>query len=166
MNWYLDCWTKSFDYTGRASRNEFWHFMLYACAICLFVFTVGKILLVTAIHFFPSHAPMIISLANQTVSFFFFIHVFPIVSVQTRRLHDIGMSGWWQFITIIALISGITFQIAIQLAPKGAAMPGWLWIPLLLLATCYLFLLALNCKAGDKGPNRYGKSARGTPQGR
>ena len=165
MNWYLSCWTKSFDYKGRASRNEFWHFMLYACAICMIAYIAGGFLLAAAGRFLGTHARIITILISQLVSFVYFIHVFPVISVQTRRLHDIGKSGWWQAITIIALLSGITLQIALQLLPKGSAVPSWFCVPLLLLTACYVYLLALNCRKGDEGPNRYGAAARKTPDG-
>lgn len=160
MKWYLACWAKSFEYTGRASRNEFWHFILYGCAICLTVYVLVGFLLAAVSRFLPSHSRSVTLLASQFVSFVYFIHVFPIVSVQARRLHDIGKSGWWQLVTLLALFSGICLQIALQVKPASAGVPGWFWVPLLLLAACYLFLLVLNCKAGDKGTNRYGPPPR------
>ena len=33
----------------------------------------------------------------------------PTISVTTRRLHDIGRSGWWQFVPNVLLISALIF---------------------------------------------------------
>ena len=88
VNW------KSFD--GRASRSEFWYFGL---ASGLLAFIIG----------FVEVAAGIVDIENAgagILSFVFSLAVLvPSISVTTRRLHDRGMSGWWQlsYVTIIGI---------------------------------------------------------------
>jgi DNA-binding CsgD family transcriptional regulator len=78
------CLTKYADFNGRASRSEFWWFALF-------------ITLVSAALVYVS----------QNVSYIFQIAVLlPFLAAGTRRLHDIGKSGWWQLF-LLAPIAGL-----------------------------------------------------------
>lgn len=60
------CFSKYFDFSGRARRSEFWYFSLWSVIITLFTCGIG------------------------------FLAVFiPSIAVCVRRLHDTGRSGWW-----------------------------------------------------------------------
>lgn len=87
------CFGKYANFSGRASRSEFWWFYLFAVLMVWFASLVG----VTIDPVWGSDA--LSSLVNLAV----FI---PIISAGTRRLHDIGKSGWWQLImlTVIGII--------------------------------------------------------------
>ena len=74
------------DFNGRASRPEFWWFVL-ACFIVNVL--MGAI--------FRGWISSIISLALLV----------PSIAVGARRLHDIGKSGWLQLIAIIPIIGWI-----------------------------------------------------------
>jgi uncharacterized membrane protein YhaH (DUF805 family) len=76
------CFHKYADFSGRASRPEFWWFALFQVAA-----------LVVA-QFFGDWLYMLVALAL----------VLPGLAVGSRRLHDIGKSGWFQLIWLIPLI--------------------------------------------------------------
>jgi uncharacterized membrane protein YhaH (DUF805 family) len=65
------------QFTGRASRSEYWWFYL---------FTV----LATAV------ADRLSGTVGNIASLAFFL---PGLALMVRRLHDVGRSGWWFFIT-------------------------------------------------------------------
>lgn len=67
---------------GRASRSEFWWFML-----------IFHLLLLVCV-FLPLGAVLSILL------------MIPSVCVTARRLHDIGWSGWWQLFPWVCYIAG------------------------------------------------------------
>ena len=81
---------KAFDYESRASRSEYWWYQLSYLIITIIAEVVGYALGLYEIIYYIAE-----------VAFFV-----PAISLAVRRLHDIGMSGWWNLIalTIIGLI--------------------------------------------------------------
>ena len=70
------------DYQGRSSRSEFWWFHLFA--IIFFV----AVLLIMNKSGFPTDT-------KNGISFLVILVILvPITTVNVRRLHDIGLSGW------------------------------------------------------------------------
>lgn len=79
------CFSKYADFSGRASRSEYWWWLL-------FVFL----------------ATMAASVVNDKVSALFSIAVMlPGLAVGARRLHDIDKSGWLQLLFLIPVIGWI-----------------------------------------------------------
>ena len=79
------CFSKYAEFSGRASRSEYWWWFL-------FVFL----------------ATMAASVVNDKVSALFSIAVMlPGLAVGTRRLHDIDKSGWFQLLFLIPVIGWI-----------------------------------------------------------
>ena len=88
MNWYIIVLKKYAVFKGRASREEFWMFILFNFIISVVLSFVevalGGVGIVGAIY----------SLA-----------VFlPGIGVSIRRLHDTNRSGWWLLTWLIPLI--------------------------------------------------------------
>ncbi|MFC5521309.1 DUF805 domain-containing protein [Polaromonas jejuensis] len=77
------CLSKYATFSGRASRPEFWWFFLFQVLASIAASLVGERL-------------------NGLVSLALLL---PALAVGTRRLHDIGKSGWWQLL----LLTGIGF---------------------------------------------------------
>lgn len=69
---------------GRASRSEYWWFMLFAI--------VAESLL--------QGVPTLGTLLSLAL-------LIPHICVTTRRLHDIGWSGWWQLTPLALMIAGV-----------------------------------------------------------
>ncbi len=79
------CFTKYAAFDGRASRPEFWWFVLFT-----FLVSAGT------------------SMVSQTLSGLFSLAVLlPSLAVGARRLHDIDKSGWWQLVGLIPFIGWI-----------------------------------------------------------
>jgi uncharacterized membrane protein YhaH (DUF805 family) len=74
---------KYVNFYGRACRSEFWHWILFA-ALCAAMTEI-----VDAAVFIPHPG---ISPLNTLCTI---ILLLPSLAVTTRRLHDIGLSGWW-----------------------------------------------------------------------
>jgi len=89
------CFKKYAEFSGRASRSEFWWFVLFGL--------IGGI--VTAII-----DMMILGYSSESYGptniIFNVIVLLPSLSVGARRLHDINKSGWWQliYLTFIGII--------------------------------------------------------------
>lgn len=86
MNWYIGCFKKYADFSGRARREEFWMFCLFN-AIAGIVLTVLDCVL---------GARLFTGLYNLAV-------ILPSIAVMARRLHDTNRSGWLQLVALIPL---------------------------------------------------------------
>lgn len=93
------CFRRYFSFNGRANRVEFWMWMLFVLIVTAFV-VVGWIML-----------PVVI---------------IPSFSVATRRLHDVGKSGWW---VILGFIPPITFYVIYLLMRRGDSSENRYGIP-------------------------------------
>ena len=83
------------DFTGTASKPEFWWFFLYYLIADFLLSIVDTIIFGYE------------GLGYGPFSFIFLIaNIVPNFSVGARRLHDVGRSGWWQLLalTIIGYI--------------------------------------------------------------
>lgn len=76
------CFRKYAEFNGRASRAEFWWWVLFMVIISI------------AAHLFGETVGSLVALAT----------LLPYLAVTSRRLHDINRSGWWQLIGFIPLI--------------------------------------------------------------
>jgi uncharacterized membrane protein YhaH (DUF805 family) len=79
------CFTKYADFSGRATRSEYWWFFLFIAAVSIVASFIGSI------------ASSLFSLAVLV----------PAIAAATRRLHDTNRSGWWQLICLIPFIGVI-----------------------------------------------------------
>jgi uncharacterized membrane protein YhaH (DUF805 family) len=101
MRWYFEALKKYFVLEGRATRSEYWYFVLFY-AITL---TLAVVIDLTTGHFSASlglgwwsGAYVVLTLA-------------PLISVSVRRLHDIGRSGWWLWIGLVPMAGGVVLAI-------------------------------------------------------
>ena len=88
-----------FNYHGRTSRRDFWLAILAYFIIVLAIPVVGGI--ITNVAGVNPRIWVYLILAYTLLS------VFPIFTMQIRRLHDINKSGWWLLIDLIPTIGFI-----------------------------------------------------------
>ena len=91
------CLSKYADFSGRASRSEYWWFFL-------FIVLVG-----TATSFVSDYVSAIFLLAT----------LLPSLAAATRRLHDTQRSGWWQLVCLVPVLGVIV--LIVFLAQEGGA---------------------------------------------
>lgn len=89
------CMGKYFTFSGRAKRSEYWWFYLFTVLMSWGASLAG------AATFGPGEPAA--DMLSGVLSLVFLI---PTLAAGSRRLHDIGKSGWWQLliITIIGII--------------------------------------------------------------
>ena len=92
------------DFSGRARRKEFWMFVLFSAII---VFAL--MLVIMALNATGSSILSVIGFVLYCV--YALAVIVPSLAVGVRRLHDIGKSGWYFFITLIPLVGGIILLI-------------------------------------------------------
>jgi uncharacterized membrane protein YhaH (DUF805 family) len=103
----LTCLRKRNDFTGRASRAEYWWFALFSWLTG----TIGGGAWVVA----PWMGYLIMGLGV-------FIAVLPSIAVLVRRLHDIGRSGAYFFIVLVPVVGLLLLIVA--LASPGTQGPN------------------------------------------
>ena len=79
------CFSTYADFSGRASRPESWWLDLAYGVLAI----VGG--------FIHRYLYIIVVLA----------FLLPMVAAGVRRLHDVGKSGWWLFISLVPLVGGL-----------------------------------------------------------
>ena len=93
MSYYLAALKNYAGFSGRARRAEYWTFYL----INIFVYIVLAVLASATDTKACSYVALVYVLAVAV----------PTLAVGVRRLHDIGKSGWWLFISFVPFIGGI-----------------------------------------------------------
>lgn len=125
------CFKKYFDFTGRASKSEFWYFVLF---VFLLLFGAGVLLGI----FMPNNTSY-----DEVVAWIIYLPLLaPLVAVTARRIHDFGMSGWMQCIFIPGYI-------AAEIIGYNAA--GWI----IYIGTTAVFAIYISQKP-DKKKNKFG----------
>ena len=150
IDWALLPLKKYADFSGRAPRAEYWWYALLMFLIGMGATVIESSLELTTILGAYALPSLLFSLATFV----------PTQTVQVRRLHDTGRSGYW------ALPFAI-FQLVIIVAPDFAepafddANPDWtmlsVFLGLCLVAMIFaIFLLVFSVRAGDEGDNHFG----------
>ena len=159
-------------FKGRARRSELWWFQLmvvsvlaaFYVAIAIFVFFSSiKYENGTIYHYgegFSHSTEIAISVIYCIILLALLL---PSMGVITRRLHDIGKSGWYlggYILTSVALYVGNLVYI---LSVKSTPFAFSIYIPILSLilefALCVWFTTLL-CKDGERNDNKYGSSPK------
>ena len=107
-NWSRVINEKYFTISGRASRGEFWkaNVILFLLQI---VFLVFLMIIFASGDVKDNLGAAIVSGGIVTIIFILILLLLwiPFFTVQIRRLHDVGRSGWWILITYIPYIGWI-----------------------------------------------------------
>jgi uncharacterized membrane protein YhaH (DUF805 family) len=95
FNYALTVLKKYADFSGRASRAEFWCFFLF--------YIIAEIIL--------QILDSMLNTGGILLSIFVLAVFIPSIAVEVRRLHDIGKSGWWLLISLIPIVGIIVLLI-------------------------------------------------------
>ncbi|MBP2158668.1 MULTISPECIES: DUF805 domain-containing protein [Asticcacaulis] len=159
---------KYFDFSGRASRAEYWQFVL-------FQFVVGFILSFAAAVSGGNAGLNILS------GLFSLAMMIPTITAGVRRLHDINRTGWWiilpsavLMVTLTVFIFGEGTAIAQNFASMSweanpsdgvraavgalGSLMTWVVLPTWLAS---LVTFVFHITEGTSGPNRFGPDPRG-----
>ena len=129
------CFSKYVTFAGRASRLEFWYFMLF----CL----LGN----TILSLFDGFV-LGMSSIQPASSVFGLVTFLPSICATTHRLHDGNRRGWWQLIWLAPIpvfIAAYVFNARSLMVVGGIAM-----------IACVVMLLVWLIAKGSKGDNRFG----------
>lgn len=100
------------DFEGRASRGEYWHFMLiYQLIVAIILFICVAISYVTPVSGTTGVSLGLVILFVLSIGF-----IIPGVAVAIRRLHDVGWSGWPILLALVPFV-GIPVVLILMALP-------------------------------------------------
>lgn len=97
MNWYLEVLKKYAVFSGRARRKEYWFFVLFNMIFAIIAMVLDNVLgiAIEGVVYGPIYLLLCLAV------------LLPGLGVLVRRLHDVGKSGWFFFISLIPIIGSI-----------------------------------------------------------
>ena len=112
MDYFIECMTSKYlCFTGRARRKEYWMFVLFNFIAAFVVGFVGGLL---------AELTNIAAFAFLGV-LYNFAAILPGLAVCSRRLHDIGKSGWWWLIVLVPFVGAIVLLVFMFLDSQPGA---------------------------------------------
>ncbi len=94
---------KTFTYSGRASRSEYWWYLLFYTVICLVCAAIDTFTIVALVQENGEQALVPETALKMTSLYAYLALALPFLSVTVRRLHDAGYSGLWTLAYFIPL---------------------------------------------------------------
>ncbi len=120
------CYTKKYaDFSGRASRSEFWWFFAFNLGVPFMLVMLGAsaalIVPTTDSYATPAYSILLYGL----VWAFNLASIVPFIAVGVRRLHDTGKSGAFYLLVLVPWVGGLIVLILCALEPdRGPNMYG------------------------------------------
>lgn len=177
------CWEKYAIFDGRSRRSEYWWFSLFSILVLILPLAVS-LLLMSAFDSTSQGGELLgyifailMLIAVLCTAIILFV---PLLSVMTRRLHDVGRSGWWVFWDIVlSAISSLVLSAAFSFTDIGESPMYFsnveilkavydfslpVFVPVLLIYLVHLgvslTVLVFTLLDSHKGENRYGSSPK------
>jgi uncharacterized membrane protein YhaH (DUF805 family) len=168
-------------FSGRASRQEYWKFILGILIVSILIVIVHGM----------AFGPTVREVVKTTVasdgttttlrglrgeyngglpgSLFGLFCLIPALAIAARRLHDTNRSAWWLTAPVIATVVGVVAGILIEVGPSAALAAlratgnvnvqvgsGLGILVMLLIFASWITLLVWLCQRSTPTPNRYG----------
>jgi uncharacterized membrane protein YhaH (DUF805 family) len=140
MNWFIHSLKNYTNFSGRANRREWWIFLFFETfpillCIAAFLLVAAQAPTAQAPAGYPKPLTEITLMVGAIFSAVWAAALLiPSLSVTVRRLHDIGLSGWWLLLVFIPVL-GIVYLLVVTLI-RGDKMknaygnvPTLNWVP-------------------------------------
>jgi uncharacterized membrane protein YhaH (DUF805 family) len=167
-----ECLGKYATFTGRSRRSEYWWFGLFVLILTLI--PSGLAIATEGILGKTENAFCIVLLMGVASFGVVLWTIIPSLAVQTRRLHDVGRSGWWIVWDILVLAAySVTEIVVLGDAAQVSSIhnlqqafnvstTGWIVMLLIYLVQIGLSLaiLVFSLQDSHRGENKYGPSPK------
>tara|TARA_B100001113_G_C20741428_1_gene462499 strand:+ start:161 stop:541 length:381 start_codon:yes stop_codon:yes gene_type:complete len=103
MEWYLKVMKENYtNFSGRARRKEFWMFYLFYFIVIIIAMMLDQALGLTFDLGYGAEMPY-----GYLYSLAALLHFIPFLGLHTRRMHDVGKSGWFLLISLVPIVGAI-----------------------------------------------------------
>jgi uncharacterized membrane protein YhaH (DUF805 family) len=119
MGSYATPWKKYATFSGRATRGEYWSFVLINAVIALVLYIPLFVTAGSATSSSDASNPS--PLVYLPGGIFELAIIIPTLAVLVRRLHDSDRSGGWFFISFVPFIGGLWLLILTLLGGTAGA---------------------------------------------
>ena len=142
---YIMALRKYAVFSGRATREEYWWFLL---THVLIVYSLAN---GVNIGLFGGTSTILLG--------YILITIIPFLAVLVRRLHDVNVAGWWVLVFCISnMISGKLMNFHIQeYVNQEISVPVYVLIIAFLVCLLNILIFTFTLQKGTKGTNRFGK---------
>lgn len=155
---YKDYWKKYFSFSGRSTRSDFWWVVLANILIGIVATAIGGSSIFSALDSAlndSSQSQAATGLAGFVIVFvvlYQLLTIIPNLSLQSRRIIDTGLSGWWFILVVLAyLLPGASLVALLNDAYNAAGGSGTLnslWL-MILWAIVEIVILVINLTPTD-----------------
>jgi len=149
------CFSKYFTLSGRARRSEYWYFYLFTILLGIAAGIIDGVLGLGS-----GDLGILGAIATLAT-------LIPSITVQVRRLHDTGRSGWWvggAFIAAIIFVILIAGFIGAGLENSEGIFGGVGGVLLIIFVIAFLIygitMLVFMCTDSHEGSNKYGPNPK------
>ncbi len=108
------CFQKYIDFSGRATRAEFWWFTLFASLISIITMIIDYVIGTVGM----------LGLFGLFEGLWALATFFPSLAVAARRLHDRSKSGWWQLLWLTGIGAIVLLVWYVRQGNKGENTHG------------------------------------------
>lgn len=106
MKWFIKAFRQYADFSSRASRQEFWMFVLFNLLLAMAWALVAGLLTGLLGDSFDHDSDRLIFM-YKLIAIYYAVTAVPAMAVGVRRLHDTGRSGWWMLVSLVPIAGGI-----------------------------------------------------------
>ncbi len=115
MEYFMKAMQEYATFTGRATRREYWMFVLFQIIFSLMLYALT---IVGAV----SESQTLMIIGSVLLGIYILATFIPSLAAAVRRLHDTGRSGWFYFIAFVPVVGGII--LIVFLASEGQHGPN------------------------------------------
>jgi uncharacterized membrane protein YhaH (DUF805 family) len=95
---FLLGWNHYADFSGKATREQYWFYVL----AIVFIYLIGVVL--EAVF---EDTPILNDMIAVLLVASYLALIIPTIAIGVRRLHDVDKSGWWYLISFIPLVGSL-----------------------------------------------------------
>lgn len=143
-------WKRWKDFKGRSCRKEYWFFLLSLLLLCLCMALFSPLMMLITNSVWGLLIGIPFCLAGVAILLAFIYLQFPLT---VRRLHDIGLSGYWYFLIIFVTIALQLWNLLDTDAALAVTIIAGIW--------SFVQLVVLGFIDSQSGDNKYGANPKG-----